>query len=119
VKLLVSAADGKPRDLVESVYDRYVTNRRERQPIEVWKLNRQVDAVSMRALLRIQASLPFLLHWTIDDWVHSTDIRSTMTRIGIEFVDLPLPQQETTIRFTFLWTEKNRWEGKDYTVEVR
>jgi len=119
VKLLVSAADGKPHDLVESVHDRYVTNRRERQPIEVWKLNRQVDAVSIRARLRIQASLPFLLHWTIDDWVHSTDIRSTTTRIGIEFVDLPLPQQETTIRFTFLWIENNRWEGKDYGVEVR
>jgi hypothetical protein len=29
-----------------------------------------------------------------------------------------LPEQKTTIRFTFLWLNENRWEGKDYKVEL-
>ena len=40
--------------------------------------------------LRIPANSPFLLHWTTDDWQHSTDTRSQGTAIGIEFVDIPV-----------------------------
>jgi hypothetical protein len=60
------------------------------------------------------------LHWTSDDWLHSSDTKSQGTAIDIEFVDIPLPeQQKNPIRFTFLWLVENRWEGKDYTVKVR
>ena len=39
--------------------------------------------------------------------------------IDLQFVDIPSPeQQKNPIRFTFLWLEENRWEGKDYTVKV-
>ena len=48
----------------------------------------------------------------------STDTRSTATGVDIEFADLPLFEQTTTIRFTFLWLNENRWEGKDYKVEL-
>ena len=91
---------------------------RQRQAIEVWKFNRQVPRVAIGTRLRIQANLPFMLHWTSDEWRHSTDTRSTATGVDIEFVDLPLPEQKTTIRFTFLWVDENRWEGKDYKVEL-
>lgn len=88
--------------------------------IEVWKLSHQVQTVSAGALLRIQADSPFLLHWTSDDWQHSVDTRSQGTGIGIEFLDILVPeQQKGSIRFTLLWLEENRWEGKDYTVNVR
>ena len=75
--------------------------------------------IAVGTRLRIQATSPFLLHWTSDEWLHSTDTRSTATSVDIEFVDLPLPEQNTTIRFTFLWVDENRWEGKDYTVELQ
>jgi glucoamylase len=118
VKLRRSAADGKSCDLIEPAYDRYVRRDRQNSAIEVWKSNRQVPAIAMGTRLRIQASSPFLLHWTVDEWLHSSDTRSTGTSVDIEFVDLPLPKQETTIRFTFLWVDENRWEGKDYEVGV-
>lgn len=51
--------------------------------------------------------------------VDSHDARSRSTGVGIEFVDLPLPEQKTPIRFTFLWVDENRWEGKDYKVELQ
>jgi glucoamylase len=120
VKLHRSAADGKVFDLVEPAHDRYVGRNGERKTLEVWKSNRQVQIVSPRTLLRIQANSPFLLHRTNDDWQHSTDTSSQGTAIDIEFVDISLPeQQKNPIRFTFLWLEENRWEGKDYKVNVR
>jgi glucoamylase len=119
VKLQRSAADGKIFDLIEAAYDRYVRGGRERRTIEVWKSNRQVPTAAAGTRLRIQANSPFLLHWTSDEWQHSTDIRSKATGVGIEFVDLPLPEQKAPIRFTFLWVDENRWEGKDYKVELQ
>jgi len=118
VKLRWSAANGKSCDLIEAVYDRYARGRREHDPIEVWKFNRQVPAVAIGTRLRIQADLPFLLHWTADEWQHSTDTRSTGTGVGIEFVDLPSPKRATRLQFTFLWVNENRWEGKDYEIDV-
>ncbi len=119
VKLQRSAADGKVFDLIDAAYDRYVTGHGKRRHVEVWKFNRQVPAAAAGVLLRVQANSPFLLHWTSDEWHTSIDTRSTATALGIEFVDIPVPQQDAPIRFTLLWVEENRWEGKDYKVEVK
>ena len=119
VKLRRSAADGKSCDLIEAVYDRYVRDQGQRDPMEVWKFNRQVPSIEIGTRLRIQADSPFLLHWTTDEWLHSTDTRSTATGVDIEFVDLQLPDQKTRIRFTFLWLDENRWEGNDYKIELQ
>ena len=119
LKLQRSAADGKIFDLIEAVFERYVRISKERHPIEVWKFNRQVPVIAAGARLRIQANSRFLLHWTSDEWRHATDTRSRSTAIGIEFADLPVLEQRAPIRFTFLWLDNNRWEGKDYTVEVQ
>ena len=118
VKLHRSARDGKVFDRIDAAYDRYVRGARERRPIEVWKHNRQVPAVRSGMPLRIQASAPFVLHWTDDEWQRATDARSVATGVGIHFVDLPSPLSRTAIRFTFLWTNDGHWEGKDYAVEV-
>ena len=119
VKLHRSAADRKVFDLIEAAYDRYVRGKGERKNIEVWKLNREVQTVPAGTLLRIQADSPFLLHWTSDDWQHFVDTGSQGTAVGIEFADIPVPeQQQNPIRFTFIWLEENRWEGKDYTVNL-
>jgi glucoamylase len=118
VKLCRSAADGKNSELIEPVYDRYVRDHHERQAIEIWKSNRQIARISSGTRLRIQAGSPFLLHWTADEWAHYTDTHSTATGLDIEFVDLPVPEKPGTTRFTFLWLKENRWEGKDYMIEV-
>lgn len=119
VKLHRSVADGRVFDLVEPAYDRYVNGNGERKKIEVWKFNRQVAAVTGGTLLRVQAGSPFLLRWTSDEWQHMTDTRSHTTVLGIEFADILLPRQDAPLRFTFFWVEEDRWEGKDYKVEIQ
>ena len=119
VKLQRSAADREVFDRIEPVYRRYVSERRERREIEIWKFNRQVRTVTGGTLLRIQADSPFLLHWTSDEWLHSTDTPSNATGVGIDYVDVPLPVEQGSVKFTFLWLQEERWEGRDYLVEVQ
>lgn len=119
VKLHRSIADGKVFDLIDPVYDRYVGGNGTRKPIEVWKFNHQAQTVPAGTLLRIQANSSFLLHWTTNEWAHATDLRSETTGVGIDYVDVPLPTNQIILKFTFFWFEENRWEGKDYAVEVK
>ncbi len=119
VKLHRSAADGRVFDLVEPVYDRYVRQNGERKAIEVWKSNRQLQTIAAGMILRIQANSPFLLHWTNDDWQHSNDTLSRSTAMGIDYADIAVPNSTNSLQFTFLWVDEDRWEGKDYNVQVR
>lgn len=119
LKLQRSAADGKVFDLVDPAFDRYVHNTPERQPIEIWKFNRQVAAITSGTRLRIQADSPFLLHWTNDEWHNATDTKSLATAVGINIVDLNVSEKKSPIRFTFLWLYTDRWEGTDYTIELK
>ena len=118
VKLLRSIADGKVFDLIEPVAERY-RNEDARPSIEVWKINRQVKSVPAGCLLRMQASSPFSLHWSNDEWVSTQDTLSTPTSIGLEYVDIAIANSQTApIRFTFYWTQRAEWQGTDYQVEV-
>jgi glucoamylase len=116
VMLQRSLTDGKIFEVVDPAYERYVRGHGTRRSIEVWKFNRQVRSAPAGTLLRIQAAAPFVLHWTSDEWQRSTDTKSKGTVIGIHFVDIPLDQDDASIRFTFFWPEENRWQGRDYQV---
>jgi glucoamylase len=119
IKLVRSRYDGVVFDRIEPVWQRYSVDRRQVRSLEIWKPNRQPAAVAPGTPLRIQAGLPFVLHWTLDDWQTAADTPATPTRLGIHYVDLPVrPEQTAPIRFTFYWTREHRWEGKDYAVAV-
>ena len=85
--------------------------------LEVWKFNRQTRGVAPGTMLRVQADAPFTLHWTMDEWRHAEDARSTSSGLGIEFADLAVPAgQRAPVHFTFYWPAARRWEGRDFTV---
>ncbi len=116
IKLLRSVADGQVFDRIPIVAERYLTRRR-RKNLEVWKPNRQVRQVSAGQVLRVQAPVPFRLRWTMEEWRNWQDTVSRASGLGIHFVDLPVRQgQQAPVRFTFFWTDTERWEGRDYGV---
>lgn len=118
IKLLRSAADNQVFDFIPEVASRYRT-RKVCRPIEIWKPTRRVRTVRRAMTLRIQAPAAFRLHWTADEWQETHDTQSSATRLGIEFVDIPIgPSQAAPIRFTFFWTAEGRWEGQDCDVAV-
>jgi glucoamylase len=118
VKLVRSVIDGRIYDHIGCVAGRYC-NDNPRPLIEVWKMNRQVRRVPAGAWLRVQAEEPFVLHWSDDEWNTVHDTPSTATALGLEFVDIQVDsKQKAPLRFTFHWAMGNRWEGKDYAVEI-
>jgi glucoamylase len=119
LKLLRSTADGVVFDLIPEVAGRY-RNGNPREPIEIWKHNRQIQSVTPPCKLRIQSDEPFMLHWSKDEWHHPNDSRSTHTAVGLDFVDIELTAADhAPLRFTFRWDTRGQWEGRDYAVELR
>lgn len=119
LKLLRSVHDGQTFDLIPEVAERYLSGRKMCKTMEIWKLNRQVRAVKTETTLRIQAPQAFWLHWTDNEWQDVHETRATATVLDIEFVDVPIERdQRLPIRFTFRWVDGQRWEEKDYTVEI-
>jgi glucoamylase len=118
IKLLRSIRDGRVFDLIPAVAERYL-KRMDRRPLEVWKFSRQPASVLVGRRLRVQAPAAFKLRWTANEWVEAHDTESTATALGIEFVDIPISQeQRAPIRFTFYWLKAGRWEGRDFQVDI-
>jgi glucoamylase len=120
LKLVRSAADGQVFDTIAEVADRY-RNRTHQDSLllEIWKFNRQVRSIAAGGTLRIQATAPFRLRWTGDEWRRVEDLDSMSIATCHEFVDVRVPLGQTApIRFTFFWTSAGRWEGRDFEVGV-
>jgi hypothetical protein len=61
-----------------------------------------------------------VLHWSKDEWHHVHDTRSTHTAVGLDFVDIDVTAADRApVRFTFNWLAREKWEGRDYAVELR
>ena len=119
LKLLRSAKDGAVFDRLDVVAARYL-NGKGRRDLEVWKFSRQISAVAPGSTLRVQGGAPFSLHWSLDAWGSPKDTPSTATALGLFYVDIAVPKaQRAPLRFTFFWPVGRRWEGRDFTVDVK
>lgn len=119
VKLLRSVRDGEVFDRVAAVAQRYVVKKQGRTDLEIWKPNRQPTAIARGSTLRVQAPRRFQLLYTLNDWKSQTVKESSATALGIHFVDVVIPnRQKQPLQFTLYWTDEDRWEGRDYRVEV-
>lgn len=118
VKLLRSVADDRVFDLIPIVAARYL-NGEARKDLEVWKPARRVRRAAPGQTLRVQAPLEFQLRWTIDDdqTVHET--ASTPSGLGIGFVDIPIPQDQTApVRFAFCTPVPFGATGEEHEVRI-
>ena len=121
IKLLRSTSDGKVYDAIPEVAARYLGKRGKRKQLEIWKPNRKVRFMRVGEVLRVHGQAAFRLRWSSDNWKSVQDTKSTRNALHIDYVDLTdaVTLSGTCIRFTFLWTEDNHWEGQDYIVTVR
>ncbi len=115
IKLVQSAALGHPFDRFEPVYQRYVV-RKESRPLEVWSFRRRPRSIPAGVPLRIVMGAPFRLHWTNDDWMSVHQQYAGETALDIWYVDLT--NLSGTVKFTFFWPETNKWEGRDFAIEI-
>ncbi len=119
LKLLRSTHENQVFDFIPQVANRYLGKRTECKSLEIWKFNRQVSKVKIGHTLRVQALTSFQLHWSEDNWQTIQDTPSTSTKLGVNFVDIPVSAgQQESINFTFFWIESSQWEERNYTVIV-
>jgi hypothetical protein len=78
VKLLRSAADGQVFDRTSAVAECYGRPRRAGCVLEIGSFNRQPSRATKGATLRVQATAPFRLHWTGDEWQTVHDNSSSL-----------------------------------------
>lgn len=117
IRLLRSASDGKVFDLVPEVANRYLKDRPQ-SLVEYWLPMHPIRHARRDCILRICAAEPFRVRWSEDHWATWSDGDSSSTAIGAEFSDLKPSAGSDSIEFTFFWTRRNRWEGRNYKVDL-
>jgi len=120
LKLLRSAADGRVFDLIPIVEERYAKGNHPPCGIEVFKvLRRQIRVMPAGKALRITSANRFLVRWSADGWATQQDLESTQLGYLGSYADLPTAKGQTgSLIFTVYWPDEDRWEGKNFEVEL-
>jgi glucoamylase len=118
VKLLRSVTDGQVFDRISVVADRYMRGKRS-SAIEVFRFERQVEAIRAGSKLRLVANDHFHLVWTLDDWKTVRTQESRHLGCAGHFADMETePGQSGRLIFTMKWRLNDRWEGRNFEVRL-
>ena len=120
VKLVRSLADGRITDCPPQTVMRYL-GERHRATHAFWSEANRIPVMRAGRTLRIQTAGPARVHWSADGWRSKTDTDAAeVTRLGVWAADLPTTELPVgaTVLFTLYWPVEDRWEGRDYSVEV-
>ncbi len=119
VTLLRSAADCKVYARVDEAVQRYLATDRQKVIHTVWSFAHPTTVCRPGRIMRLVAAVPFEARWTHDGWDHALTGTSKPSKLGLHFADLEnVPEESTSIEFTFLWSECGRWEGKNFGVAI-
>ncbi|WP_035485361.1 glucan 1,4-alpha-glucosidase [Geminicoccus roseus] len=119
IKLLRSLRDGAVFDMPPQTVQRYQRDK-VRAAMRSWRFEHKLRSLPVGKILRIELAAPALVRWSDDDWATVQEDPTRPNPFGIHLLDLPpMPGGHgTRIRFTFFWTEAQRWEGQDFLVEL-
>jgi glucoamylase len=120
ISLVRSHHDGVCFDRVEPAYQRYVA-----QPVksrhEIWTLRHSIRRMPRGKILRLILAAEVDVVWTTDNWATNQSAATTCRdNLGLWFTDLvteKLPSN-AALEFTLFWKTEQRWEGKNYRVEI-
>jgi glucoamylase len=122
LKLLRSVVDGRIFDRISVVEERYAVPKDQRtfqSRMEIFRTTRPISAMVSGGTLRIVDPDPFVVIWTVDNWVttNSTDA-GPVDSFG-SFADISAAAEETgSIGFTLYWPDSDRWLGRNYEVTI-
>ena len=118
IKLCCSIKDGKVTDMPSYTRDRYIL-KTTTSPYVTWRFNWQVKKMDASKKLRIQLEAPATVHWTDDNWKTTKETSTKDTGLPVYIADIASPGANASeIQFTFFWKESNKWEDKNFSVEI-
>ncbi len=120
LKLLRSLHDNAVFDTPPQTVQRY-QEQAVTSPFVFWRRDYACRFLPAGKSLRIELPAPASIHWTADGWHTSQDVPTRDTGLGIFVADLPTEETPVgqSITFTFRWQHPDRWEGKDYSVQIQ
>jgi glucoamylase len=120
IALVRSCHDGACIDCIGPAFQRYVLH-----PVqsnyEIWTLRYPARRVSRGKILRIILAAQATVVWSSDGGA-SSNLLDTVheSRLDLWFADFPTADWPvgSTLTFTFFWKHDQRWEGRDWQVNV-
>jgi glucoamylase len=120
ISLVRSHHDGVCFDRVEPAYQRYVA-----KPVksrhEIWTLRHPIRRMPHGKTLRIILMNEAEVVWTSDNWATTNTTAMTCPdRLQMWFADLPVEKlaADAFVEFTLFWKREQRWEGKNWRLEI-
>jgi hypothetical protein len=85
-----------------------------------WRFDHQFRTLPAGKVLRMEFESPAVVHWTVNQWDHVEDTRTTEIAPGVHVVDLATEKLKpgARVQFTFFWPGVNRWEGEDFELKI-
>ncbi|HEV2394549.1 MAG TPA: glycoside hydrolase family 15 protein [Verrucomicrobiae bacterium] len=117
ISLVRSRKEGVSFDCISPACERYA-RRRTASAIEMWTLAHRPPRIAAGKRLRIITEAPVTVHWSLDGWKTVQDTEAADSGLDCWIADLPANElgPGSRIVFTLRWTD--RWEGRDFTVEI-
>jgi glucoamylase len=112
-----SRKDGAVYDCIPQARQRYIIERTPSR-VEMWTLAYQLVRIATGKVLRLIFDEPALVHWSFDDWKTVADTETRQVGPGLSFADLPSDHLTAGSKIVFTFRRVDRWEGKDFAVQV-
>ena len=116
IKLLRSLADGVVFDRPPQTVRRYLD---EAHPPRVtpWRVDFQPERLAPGRALRIELTLPSIVHWSNDGWATSNEVGTTDTGLGVHVAELGWQDVRASgLVFTWRDARTQAWTGRNYNV---
>ena len=83
-------------------------------------LKEDYEHIQNRTTLRLELLAPATVHWSADAWQTVIDTQARATGLDVYIIDLPVEQlpANTSLVFTFHWSDSDTWEGTDFSVGI-
>jgi glucoamylase len=121
VELVRSNHDGVCFDRIEPAFQRYV-----HKPLsirsEIWGFRHQLRSIPSGKILRIVVAAEATVVWSADGWANTNQSGTTnVNDLNLWFSDLSAERLTigSVIEFTFYWKAAQRWEGRNWQVQVQ
>jgi glucoamylase len=88
----------------------------------MWSACHPIRHIPPGQILRLIVAADANVVWSANDWANTNKADTTqISTLNVWFVDLPTESclDGSVIEFTFFWKKARRWEGRNYSVEVR
>ncbi|WP_235291067.1 hypothetical protein [Portibacter lacus] len=87
--------------------------------VTIWRKELKIKDFAKGRKLRIETVSPAFIKWTKDDWKTVNEVDTEDMCLGIHYTDLPTESmEEGQLKFTIYWKESEKWDGKNYEVNI-